>query len=350
MMCQLAREGQMSALQSEDDVLRKWIDHDTGKLKFMRFNDFNLEERTVAGADLFRIRYYKTMIEASRALQVPYGRLRSRARGHQPVQANGGQNKALSPEEEAEVLMWAHRRITQGHHVKSRSLVQHANEIFAARGADQPGKRASRIWAQRFIKRNAHIFKRTATHSLDAKRKAGANRATTGGLVTYNPDVVLDKIQAPLSSLSEQVRERDLHGFIEEGGDEEKESHSEEEPSTSSNAQEGRADAVNPQTPPFTPKSARNDWRNASTPPWNLRTIQDYHDYVATRIESSILSQVPLTPSVIRTFSKARKAGHSLALYGITATPPNRASLRPKRMENPIPFYYAILQVREFDE
>ncbi|KAG5986644.1 hypothetical protein E4U52_008395 [Claviceps spartinae] len=288
----------MSALQSEDDVLRKWVDPDTGKLKFMCFNDFNLEERTV-----------------------PYGRLRSRVRGHQPVQANGGQNKALSPEEEAEVLMWAHRRITQGHHVKSRSLVQHANVIFAARGADQPGKRASHIWARRFIKRNAHIFKRTETHSLDAKRKAGANRATVGGPFPYNSDVVLDKIQAPLSSLSEQVRERDLPGFIEERGDEEEEeNHNEEEPSTSSDAQKGRADAVNPQTPPFTPKSARNDWRNASTPPLNLRTIQDYHDYVETRIESSILSQVPLTPSVIRTFSKARKAGHSLALYGITAT------------------------------
>ncbi|KAG6018391.1 hypothetical protein E4U40_000410, partial [Claviceps sp. LM458 group G5] len=92
------------------------------------------------------------------------------------------------------------------------------------------------------------------------------------------------------------------------------------EPSTSSDAQEGRADAMNTQTPPFTPQSARNDWRNASTPPFNLRTIQHYNDYVETRIESSILSQVPLTPSVIRTFSKARKASHSLALNGITAT------------------------------
>ncbi|KAG6232621.1 hypothetical protein E4U26_004616 [Claviceps purpurea] len=40
----------------------------------------------------------------------------------------------------------------------------------------------------------------------------------------------------------------------------------------------------------------------------------------STRRERSILSQVPLTPSVIRIFSKARKTGHSLALNGITAT------------------------------
>ncbi|KAG5962610.1 hypothetical protein E4U56_003293 [Claviceps arundinis] len=175
-----ARLSCWAALRNEfsTDTLRKWIDPDTGKLKFPRFHDYNLEERTVAGADLFRIRYYKTMIEASKALRVSYQRLRSRVQGHQPVQANGGHNKALSPEEEAEVLMWAHRRITQGHHIKGPALVQHANAIFAARGDCRPHKHASHRWAHRFIKRNAHIFKLTATHSRDARRKAGAIRAT----------------------------------------------------------------------------------------------------------------------------------------------------------------------------
>ncbi|KAG5989389.1 hypothetical protein E4U52_005623 [Claviceps spartinae] len=191
----------MSSLQPEDDTPRKWIDLDTGKLKFSRFHEYNLEERTVAGADLFRIRYYKTMTEASKALR---------------VRANGGHNKALSPKEEAGVLTWAHRQITHGHHIEGRALVQHANAIFAALGVCQSDKQASQRWARRFIKRNAHIFKRTATHSLDAKRKAGANRL------------------------------------------------SEEESSTPSNAQEGRADAVNPQNPPSTPETARNDWRNGA--------------------------------------------------------------------------------------
>ncbi|KAG6055370.1 hypothetical protein E4U32_006328, partial [Claviceps aff. humidiphila group G2b] len=57
----------MSSLQPEHDTPRKWIDLDTRKLKFSRFHEYNLEERTVAGADLFRIRYYKTMTEASKA-------------------------------------------------------------------------------------------------------------------------------------------------------------------------------------------------------------------------------------------------------------------------------------------
>ncbi|KAG6071885.1 hypothetical protein E4U16_005807 [Claviceps sp. LM84 group G4] len=59
----------MSFLQSDDDTLRKWTDPDTGKLKFPRFHDYNLEEQTVAGADLFLIRDYKTMTEASKALR-----------------------------------------------------------------------------------------------------------------------------------------------------------------------------------------------------------------------------------------------------------------------------------------
>ncbi|CCE29712.1 uncharacterized protein CPUR_03559 [Claviceps purpurea 20.1] len=63
------------------------------KLKSTRFHEYNLEERTVTGADLFRIRYYKTMTEASKALRVPYKRLRSRVQGHQPVKANGGQTR-----------------------------------------------------------------------------------------------------------------------------------------------------------------------------------------------------------------------------------------------------------------
>ncbi|KAG5924683.1 hypothetical protein E4U61_007358 [Claviceps capensis] len=68
------------------------------------------------------------------------------------------------------------------------------------------------------------------------------------------------------------------------------------------------------------PETVRNYWRNASTPFSNPYIIQNYNNSVETRIESSVLSQVPLTPSVLRTFSKVRKAGHSLALNDITAT------------------------------
>ncbi|KAG6306025.1 hypothetical protein E4U45_007906 [Claviceps purpurea] len=124
----------MSSLQSDEDALRKWIDPDTEKPKFSRLHEYNLEERTVAGADLFRIRYYKTMTEDSKA--------RSQGLGVGTSADNSGS------------------RVTT-HHIKGQALVQHANAIFAARGDFRPDKQASHRWAQRFIKRNAHIFKRT---------------------------------------------------------------------------------------------------------------------------------------------------------------------------------------------
>ncbi|EXU94963.1 hypothetical protein X797_011954 [Metarhizium robertsii] len=52
----------------------------------------------------------------------------------------------------------------------------------------------------------------------------------------------------------------------------------------------------------------------------NLATIERYHNYVKLRLEVSILSHVPLTPSVTHVHEKARKAGHTLALTGVTAT------------------------------
>ena len=64
----------------------------------------------------------------------------------------------------------------------------------------------------------------------------------------------------------------------------------------------------------------RNIWNNVSTPKLQLRTIQQYQDYIQYRIQASTLSQLPLTPSVSHVFEKARKATHTLSLNGITAT------------------------------
>ncbi|XP_044718012.1 DDE superfamily endonuclease domain-containing protein [Hirsutella rhossiliensis] len=95
---------------------------------------------------------------ASAALRVPYYRLRSRIQGNHPKATNGGNRTLLSPEEEKEVLCWAHRRITQGHHIQQRSLQQHANAILKATG--RGNTTASGSWARRFIKRYKQYFHR----------------------------------------------------------------------------------------------------------------------------------------------------------------------------------------------
>ncbi|RYC79089.1 hypothetical protein BFJ63_vAg18033 [Fusarium oxysporum f. sp. narcissi] len=61
-------------------------------------------------------------------------------------------------------------------------------------------------------------------------------------------------------------------------------------------------------------------WNNINTPQLNLRQIKQYEGYVALRIECSISSGVPLTPSVLHVNEKVRKAHTTLALNGITAT------------------------------
>jgi hypothetical protein len=128
------------------------------------------------------------------------------------------------------------------------------------------------------------------------------------GLFPYNPARVLDQLQEPLSSLPQEVREYDLPGFVDEGSSPVIAIPIPNSMSNDVNSREGTPDTIVP------------DWRNASTPPFNLRYIHRYHEFVAERVDSSIYSRVPLTPSVARVLSKAYKADHTLALNGITAT------------------------------
>jgi hypothetical protein len=108
----------MSSVQPDEATIQKWINPDSGKTIFTRCTQDNLEQRTVAAAELYNVRYFKTIIAAAKMLQVPYKRLWSRLQGCQSVKQNGGNRALLSQEEEDEVVMWAHRRIVQGHHIR----------------------------------------------------------------------------------------------------------------------------------------------------------------------------------------------------------------------------------------
>ena len=164
----------MASSSSEPTAMQKWINSETNKPNFARHCQENLEARTVAASELFVEGFYRTMKAASDALGVPYKRLRSRIQGHHPVSENGGNATLLGSEEEQEVLCWAHRRITQGHHIQGRALQQHANAILKAKGR---GGTASQKWAQRFMKRWGRYFHRRKAASRDVKRKAMQDRA-----------------------------------------------------------------------------------------------------------------------------------------------------------------------------
>jgi hypothetical protein len=69
-----------------------------------------------------------------------------------------------------------------------------------------------------------------------------------------------------------------------------------------------------PTTPP------QVNWIEMNTPELRLRQIRQYEEYVALRIECSVASGRPLTPSVSHVNEKVRKAHTALAINGNTAT------------------------------
>ncbi|KAK2923020.1 hypothetical protein FoTM2_017262 [Fusarium oxysporum f. sp. vasinfectum] len=144
------------------------------------------------------------------------------------------------------------------------------------------------------------------------------------GIYPLDPSVVINKMVNPLSSLSLEVAERDLPGYITPGlssnhSSDFRDDSNEEEVGESSrdihqNTHRNKGIPMMPSTPPTV------IWNNINTPQLNLRQIKQYEGYMALPIESVISSGVSLTPSVLHVNEKVQKAHITLALNGITAT------------------------------
>ncbi|KAH6954080.1 hypothetical protein BKA56DRAFT_435969, partial [Ilyonectria sp. MPI-CAGE-AT-0026] len=133
------------------------------------------------------------------------------------------------------------------------------------------------------------------------------------GIYPFNPSVVLDRMNDPLSSLGQETTERELPGYVTVGDTSESETDV-----TGQEHERGRdedeiepenmSDDENEEEISATPKSSDVvNWNAVNTPPpplFNLRVIQNCQEYVALRIEASI----------------SRKAAETLMLNGITAT------------------------------
>uniref|UniRef100_A0A8H7K8Z9 DDE-1 domain-containing protein n=1 Tax=Bionectria ochroleuca TaxID=29856 RepID=A0A8H7K8Z9_BIOOC len=486
-----------------DNIISRWIDPITKKPVFSRFTPDNLEQRTVAAAELFRARYYKTITAASKGFGVPYHRLRSRIQGHSSINSNGGLNTLLDEAQTKAVVIWAHRQILTGFHVRGRRLRQHCNRFMKkhrtifhlrkalSRDAKRKGvqKRAiltswfdcfkSYLQRNRVKERNMWNFDETGfmigylekgifvwtfldinqpvltdsfdkvmITSVDCISAAGAvippfliapgiqipvkwikhfNEYTRpddpdeirvllmdnqechltdefieycylnntlfplppnsthylqpcdvgvfgpykhwhqevlyreiadgaynfnktdfffhlqeirdrtfkkstilsawqrSGLFPYNPSVVLDTLQDPLSSLTPNMNESSLPGYIEVGDkvrDEDENSSSNEGSSSSEglNLEELQPSAQQPASVTTPQRTPHCEWKEVLTPTLNIPMIERYHRYIQLRIELSIGSGLPLTPSVLRTYDKVRKVGRALELNGITAS------------------------------
>jgi hypothetical protein len=172
----ISSESPSSSLSDETglEAIERHIDTITNKPRITRFSQYNLEPRTIAATDLYLCGYYKTIATAARAFECPYKRVYGRVNGRKPLSSNGGRNTILSEEQEGAVLMWAHRQIICGHHVRARRLRHHVNALLLLSGSTRT---VSKRWAQTWMKRHRNIFHQRRTITQEASRKAVEDRA-----------------------------------------------------------------------------------------------------------------------------------------------------------------------------
>ncbi|KAI8401732.1 hypothetical protein FOFC_18601 [Fusarium oxysporum] len=127
----------------------------------------------------------------------------------------------------------------------------------------------------------------------------------------------------PLSSLSQEVAEDDLPGYISEGGSS---THSSDLNSESDEKNVDQSPREVYQSDPevegirmISSTPLLINCNEVNTPELKMRQIRQYEQYVALRIECSVASGTPLTPSVSHVNEKLRKAHTTLAINGITA-------------------------------
>ncbi|KAF6518223.1 hypothetical protein HZS61_002301 [Fusarium oxysporum f. sp. conglutinans] len=154
-------------------------------------------------------------------------------------------------------------------------------------------------------------------HLQEIRRKA-TKRSTIisswkkTGIYPFNPSAVLDRMVDPLSSLSLEAAEAHLPGYISAG---DSSAHPSDEDSESDEEDVGQfsrdlhhSNRVNEEnrlvssTPPLV------NWNEVITPELKMRQIRQYEQYVALRIEVSVASGTPLTPTVAHVNEKLRKA------------------------------------------
>jgi hypothetical protein len=127
----------------------------------------------------------------------------------------------------------------------------------------------------------------------------------------------------PLSSLSQEVAEDDLPGYISEGDSSthssDLNSESDEENVDQSPREVYQSDPEVEGIRMISSTPLLINWNEVNTPELKMRQIRQYEQYVALRIECSVASGTPLTPSVSHVNEKLRKAHTTLAINGITA-------------------------------
>ena len=152
------------------------------------------------------------------------------------------------------------------------------------------------------------------------------------GLVPFDPRIVLDALEDPLTSaLNPEAivtkpgyivpppprQPNDEVRFIVPGEVEDEEEEGEEE-----------KEDFDPPVLPTPDQLKYIDWSQVTTPPLDLAILKEYSDYIDTRVASSIATNIPLTPTLKKVIDKRNKAAQALLLFGAHAAEDSRRQRR----------------------
>ncbi|KAL8288211.1 hypothetical protein RB597_000566 [Gaeumannomyces tritici] len=148
------------------------------------------------------------------------------------------------------------------------------------------------------------------------------------GLAPFDPDVVLDNLEDPLTSAKSAAVITRKVGYIPNASEQQRSIERRAGFLSSVFDDDGEPSLFRPFTTPSPPLLAQ-DWANVATPSLDLKEIIPLEDWLEDRLYSLVDSGRPPSPRMIRVFSKIKKASHAAILAGATAI----ESLRRHREE-----------------
>ncbi|KAL8325265.1 hypothetical protein RB597_008501 [Gaeumannomyces tritici] len=136
------------------------------------------------------------------------------------------------------------------------------------------------------------------------------------GLQPFDPEVVLDNLEDPLTSATSEAVITKKVGYISNATDQLRRIEQRGRFFASSFDEDGEL-LRSLKTP--SPALWARDWKEATTPKLDLSAIGPYEDWLQERLLSSAATGRPVSPTMIHVFSKLRKANEAAILAGARA-------------------------------
>ncbi|KAI2641262.1 hypothetical protein GGS21DRAFT_503723 [Xylaria nigripes] len=133
---------------------------------------------------------FKIAVKVSQYYVIPYRRFKSRLSGHHPKSGNRTGHAKLTEREELALHAWINLHISVGISVTTERLCVTTNWLLRVNASEE---RATKRWAQRYMRRHTSLFHSIKTKSKATVRKAvGDKKETIQGLFDTFKQVARD--------------------------------------------------------------------------------------------------------------------------------------------------------------